>query len=505
MIDLDKKLEEFRQALSPRLSGDVRLDAMTRALYATDASMYQMQPLAVVIPRTIEDVHAAIEEAVRFDIPILPRGAGSSLAGQTVAEALVIDFTRHLDAVLEINPEEAWVRVEPGLVLDRLSAALAPYGLMVGPDPASSNRATLGGMVGNNATGTHSILYGNVINHIRELRTFLDDGSEARFKSLDAEAWRQKTSGSGRESEIYRGLEKLISAEQEVIERDTSRHWRRNSGYRIEHLLDPTSRNVAQLLCGSEGTLAVTTEITLSLVERPKRTAVGVAHFRTMREALESVTTILETSPSAVELFDGFAIEQTRRSPGFAHLLTFLDGEPGAVLLTEYYGETEAELAARVNDLALALRRAGYGYGVVPALSREQIENVWNVRKEGLGLIMSVEGDHKPQAFIEDASVPVQHLAEYVSELQQVLGDTRTVFYAHASAGTLHIRPFINLKDAREIEKMRDIAAGSMELVRKYGGTVSSEHGDGLARGWLLEPLVGPELYRVYRNVKSIF
>ena len=502
---MNANLSEFQHVLSPRLAGDLRLDEMTRALYATDASMYRMRPQAVLIPRTLDDVQAAIEEAARFEIPVLPRGGGSSLAGQTVGETLVVDFTKHLDAVVEISEEERWVRVQPGLVLDRLNVFLAATGLMVGPDPASSNRATLGGMVGNNATGTHSILYGSTIDHLLELDVFLDDGSRAHFHELDAEAWERRLQQDGREGAIYRGLDALLEADAETIRSRTPRHWRRNSGYRIERLLESGSRNPAHLLCGSEGTLAVTREIKLSLVERPKHTALGVVHFRTLREALESVATILETQPSAVELLDGIAIEQTRRAPGYAHRLTFIEGDPGAVLITEYYGAGERELAQRLADLRRVLDRAGRGYAVVPARTPTEIDNVWTVRKEGLGLIMGVEGDHKPLAFVEDASVPIEHLADYVDELLDLLDGTRTVVYAHASAGTLHIRPFINSKDVGEVAKMRDVAYGSMELVRRFGGTVSSEHGDGIARGWLLEPLVGPELYRVYRETKAVF
>ncbi|MEX2471412.1 MAG: FAD-linked oxidase C-terminal domain-containing protein, partial [Gemmatimonadota bacterium] len=376
---------------------------------------------------------------------------------------------------------------------------------MVGPDPASSNRATVGGMVGNNATGTHSILYGSTIDHLLELDVFLDDGSAAHFEEVDEEGWRRRLERGGREGAIYRGLDALLDADAATIERGTPRHWRRNSGYRIEALLDARHRNPARLLCGSEGTLAVTTEVKLALVERPRKTVLGIVHFTSLREALESVATILETEPSAVELFDGIAIEQTRRAPGYAHRLTFLEGRPEAVLITEYYGDDERELAGKLAELRRVLDAAGRGYAVVPARTPREIDNVWTVRKEGLGLIMGVEGDHKPVAFIEDASVPVEHLADYVDGLLELLDGIRTVVYAHASAGTLHIRPFINTKDAGDVERMREVAHGSMELVRRYGGTVSSEHGDGLARGWLLEELVGPDLYRVYRRTKEIF
>ena len=503
-----EKLGDFFAALRPRLAGGrLRTDAMTRALYATDASLYQVEPVGVLVPRHVDEVQAAVEAARRFGVPVLPRGSGTSLAGQTVGAALVIDFSKHLDRTLDFSAEEAWVRVEPGIVLDHLNAALQQHGLMVGPDPAPSNRATLGGMTANNATGTHSILYGNLIRHVRGARALLTDGAFADFGPLSPSAWAERMRRDGRQGELYRQLDALLKEKADVIERDTPRHWRRNSGYRVEYLLpsgDGTSeRNLAQLLCGSEGTLALATEIELSLVRRPEQAVLGVVHFESTDQALRSVTAILETEPSAVELFDGHAIEAARNAPGFAEKLTFIDGRPGAVLITEYAGSDETELLDKLERL----EKTRVGYAVVRALTPERIKDVWTVRKEGLGLIMGVKGDHKPVAFIEDASVPVEHLADYVAELEHVLADTRTdaVFYAHASAGCLHIRPFINTKDAREVEKMEAIAQSSMELVRKHGGAVSSEHGDGRARSWLNRGLLGDALYDVYREVKGIF
>lgn len=519
-------LDDFFEALAPRVSGDLRRDDMTCALYATDASMYQVMPYGVLFPKRPADVQAALETAHRFEVPVLPRGGGSSLAGQTVNAALVIDFSRYLDAILEVNPEERWARVEPGLVLDHLNTTLEEHGLTVGPDPASSNRATLGGMLANNATGTHSIRYGNMIHHVRRVKGYLSDGTPFDFGPLDEDGWAEKGEQKGREGEVFRALARLIAEEEDIIRRDTPKHWRRNSGYRLEYLLPgevpgavpPVGRftdgaamnvrNPAQLLCGSEGTLAVVTEITLSLVERPPQTALGIAHFETRDEALRAVTTILETDPSAVELFDGVAIESARSAPGFSHRLTFIDGDPGAVLITEYEGRSVRKLAEKLDALERTLAEAGTGYSVVRILAPEQIRNVWSVRKEGLGLIMGVRGAYKPVAFIEDASVPVEHLADYIDELSTLIEEaeeTRAVYYAHASAGTLHVRPFIDTKRPEEVEKMKRIAEGSMELVARYGGSVSSEHGDGRARGWLNERLLGSELCDVYRRVKKIF
>ncbi len=501
-----ERLRTLEAALAPRITGDLRSDTMSRALYATDGSMYKKMPVAVLRARSVEDVQAAVEACIAHGVPVLPRGGGSALAGQTVNEALVIDFSPYLNTLLEINAEEKWARVQPGMVLDLFNAQVGAHGLTLGPDPASSSRATLGGMVGNNATGTHSIVYGNTIHHVRRLDTILSDGSRATFGPLDAAGWQQAQGRAGFEGDLYRGLGTLIAEKAAVIERDTSRHWRRNSGYRLEHLLED-ERNVARLLCGSEGTLAITTEIEIGLVEKPRKTALGIVHYATLDAALRSAVTILETDPSAVELLDGYAIGAARRSPGFASKVTFVSGDPEAVLIVEYFGDTDAELHARLDALDEKLKKAGEGLAVVRALSPEQISNVWTVRKEGLGIIMSAKGDLKPIAFIEDASVPVEHLADYIAGLLRVLRDTNTpvALYAHASAGTLHVRPFINTKDRADVEKMRDIALASMELVRQYGGTVSSEHGDGLARSWLNRGLLGDELYEANVAVKKLF
>ena len=502
-----EQIRTFCDALAPRVEGDLRSDEMTRALYATDASLYQINPLAVLIPRHTADVQAALEVATEHCVPVLPRGGGSSLAGQAVGAALVIDFTKHLNQILEINPEEQWARVEPGVVLDDLNAAAAAHGLMVGPDPAPSSRATLGGMYANNSTGTHSIRYGNFIHHTRSAEVLLADGSAATFGPLGHDGWQARMRAAGFEGNIYRGLEALLAEKGDVIARDTPDHWRRNNGYRLEHLLGEGPRNLAKLVCGSEGTLAIATEITLDLVPRPEATALGIAHFETRTQALRAVSPILDTDPAAVELFDGVAIERTRQTEGFAQRLSFIEGDPGSVLLVEYFGSSKGELRGKMDDLEAVMAMLDGGFATVPLFDAAAIDNAWTVRKEGLGLLMGVKSDYKPVAVIEDASVPVEHLPDYIDELSTLVDGTgtRAVYYAHASAGCLHVRPFINTKDASEVEKMEALAEGSMELVKKYGGAISSEHGDGLVRSRLAEQMLGEDLYDAYRRTKQIF
>lgn len=501
------KLDAFFAELTRRVGGDVLRDRMSRFLYSTDASLYRIDPLGVLVPRSTEDVHAAVELARDWKVPILSRGGGSSLAGQTVGQALVIDFSHHLDQLLSLDVDERAVTVQPGLVLDVLNHRLAPHGLMVGPDPASSNRATIGGMVGNNATGTHSILYGSVVDHVLETEVLLADGSQVRLNEMSESSWQERERKTDAEGRLYRQVGAILNEDRTAIERDTPRHWRRAGGYRLERLLTMGRRNLSSLLCGSEGTLGVLTSIKLSLVDRPKRTGLAVVHFRSRMEALEAVPEILKSEPSAIELLDRHALDQCRAISGYAQMLTFVDGNPDALLLTEFYGTTEEELATRIRSLAQSLREKNIGYGVVEALTPVEIGNVWTVRKAGLGLILGVKGDFKPVAFIEDAAVPTEHLAAYIRALETVCAETNTriSMYAHASAGCLHVRPFINTKDAGEVQKMAEIARASAELVASFGGALASEHGDGLARSWLAESFYGRDLYGAYVKTKQAF
>jgi FAD/FMN-containing dehydrogenase/Fe-S oxidoreductase len=497
----------LHEQLAPRIAGDLHTDEMMRALYATDASMYAMEPVGVLVPRRTEDVQAALEVAHERGIPVLPRGGGSSLAGQGVNEALVIDVSNHLNRILDIDPGAQTARVEPGVTLSELNRAAAEHGLMVGPDPASANRATLGGMFANNATGTHSITYGNFIRHVRAAEVLLADGTATTVGPTDAATWQEKMRTDGLEGAIYRGLKALLAdGGRETIDADTPSHWRRNNGYRLEALLDDPP-NLAKLLCGSEGTLAVATEITCDLVEKPAATGLGVVHFESRNDALRAVTTVLETDPSAVELFDGVAIERTLQTPGYAERLTFLEGTPGSVLITEYSGDSDAEITDALDTLEQHMAEADRGYATVRVTEPDAVKNVWSIRKEGLGLLMGVEGDYKPWAFIEDASVPVENLADYIDELSTFVDatSTRAAYYAHASAGCLHVRPFVNTKDEAEVEKMTEIAKESLDLVKKYGGVVSSEHGDGIARGWANPELLGDDLYELCRETKVLF
>jgi FAD/FMN-containing dehydrogenase/Fe-S oxidoreductase len=511
-------LTEFLGALRQRSDGELRTDDYSRALYSTDASIYQAMPHGVLIPRSMEDVHAAVELANEHRVALLPRTAGSSLAGQAVNEALVIDMSRHLDAVLEVNTDEKWVRVQPGIVLDELNIHLAPMGLQFGPDPASSNRACLGGIVSNNSTGSHSILYGMTADHVLEMNVILSDGSRTCFGPLEAEALVRHLERSGLEGDIYRSIAALVDEEENVaaIRGGTPRHWRRCGGYNLDRFIDGAtfrvprdSRfNLSNLVCGGEGTLAVIEDVKLNLVPVPKMTALGIVHFDSLQAALSSVPAILEVNPSVVELIDHLGLQLCRDVPQYARLLrTFTEGDPNCILITEFYGDTDAELKDGIARLRKRLAgRPGTG-SIVPVIDPQHQTDVWTVRKVGLGLLMSIKGDYKPIPFIEDAAVPPEHLAEYVTRVERFCNDlgTDVGYYAHASAGCVHIRPLINTKAAEEVAKLPEITDFSVELLHGYGGSLSSEHGDGRARSWINERFFGPDLYRLYQQVKSTF
>ncbi len=511
------KIQEFLKTLQPRVDGELRTDRYSLILYSTDASIYQVPPYGVLIPRTVEDVHAAVELAANYKVPLLPRTAGSSLAGQAVNEALVIDFTRHLDQVLEVNTAEKWVRIQPGIVLDELNLYLKPMGLQFGPDPASSNRAAMGGIVSNNSTGSHSILYGMTSDHVLETNVILSDGSRASFGPVEEKQLAQRRNWNGLEGHIYRRVWEITQSQADVIRRGTPRHWRRCGGYNLDRFVEGVSYkyphdprlNLAQLISGSEGTLAVMTDIKLNLVPLPTKTALAIVHFNSLHQALAAAPVMLQVEPSAIELLDNLGLTMCRAVPEYARLLTtFVEGTPNCVLITEFSGESDTELAVKIDRLKKHLKKEKVGAtAVVPAITTQLQNNVWTVRKVGLGLMMSIKGDYKPIPFIEDAAVPVEYLADYVTRVEQFCNDlgTNVAYYAHASAGCIHIRPLINAKLAGEVDKLPRIAQFSLELVGEYGGALSSEHGDGRSRSWLNERFFGPELYALFKEVKRAF
>jgi FAD/FMN-containing dehydrogenase/Fe-S oxidoreductase len=489
------------------VEGDVRFDDYSRLLYATDASMYQVEPIGVVMPRTAADVHAVLELANRYNVPVLPRGGGTSLAGQTVNHAVVLDFSKHMNRVLEVNREEGWCRVQPGLVQDELNAHVRPLGLLFGPDTSTSNRATIGGMCGNNSAGSHSIAYGKTLDHVLELTCRLADGSEVVLRDLTPAELEAKSRGDGLEGQIYREVRRLVAAHAEEIRARYPRIMRRVSGYNLDELVKPQPFGLHRLAVGSEGTLVVVVEMKMRLVPKPRHTALDVIHYASLEEALESSPDLLTTGPYAVELTDKMILDLARDNIEQRQRMGFVQGDPAAIMIVEYAGESEAEVRAKVEALEALRGRRGIGYAAHLAFDPAEQQSIWKLRKSGLGLLLGMKGDRKPIAFVEDTAVDPARLPAFIARFREILGrhGATAGYYGHCSVGCLHIRPLINLKDAGQIRTMQRIAEEITALVLEFGGALSGEHGDGRARSPFNEALYGPRLYDAFRQVKRAF
>lgn len=499
---------DYINELRKHFRGDIRNDLASRILYSTDASIYQIEPLGVVFPKTQEDLHVAVELAARHKIPILPRGAGTSLAGQAIGEALIIDCSRWLDSMIEIDPEAQTAVVEPGVVLSKLNALAAKHALMFGPDPASAERATIGGVIANNATGAHSLLYGMTADHLLSADVIMSDGS----LGLLAE---RSTLDNPAVSSFYSAALEIREKYADLIPQNWPRSWRNSAGYRLNYLLPwspsvpsqwsgdsypanlkPGALNLATLLAGSEGTLAVIRRAKVNLVPKPKHTIVSVLSYQSNADACDDVPRLLLHHPSAVELLPRMIIRLARGVPEYARQMAWVVGDPAALLVVEFSGDDPwalKEAARKVGDV------------LTIAESQEEQARVWNVRKVGLGLLDSRPQSARPAAFIEDCAIPVQKLGEFVREVEKILSahGTGGGIYAHASAGCLHIRPILDLKTARGVIDLRSISEAVFALTIRLGGAMSSEHGDGLARSEYLEQTYGSELMNAMRLLKT--
>jgi FAD/FMN-containing dehydrogenase/Fe-S oxidoreductase len=496
--------------LKARINGEVRFDRTSRMLYSTDASNYQIEPVGVVIPKSLDDAIGAIELAASHGVPVLPRGGGSSLAGQTVGAALVIDFSKYLSRIIDLNVEEGTVLAEPGLNLESLNVQIKANKWMYGPDPSSSNRATIGGVIGNNSTGAHSILYGMTGDNVVSVRAALATGGVAELSQVSAETLAAQAAADDPRGRLLRDILEFREAHRELIARDFPPHWRRSTGYSLDELLKPDGEfNPARLLVSSEGTLATVLQARLRLVRTPTKTALVLLQFSELVPAMEATNRILECDPSAVELMDRMLIDLTRAQPGYASRISFIEGDPAGILAVEFYGETEKELVAKCDALEAHLQKHKITMQADPlrVLDAKRQADIWKVRKDGLGLLYSIRGDYKPIPVIEDVSVPVEHLAEFVGTVQAMCEEhgTTAAYYAHASAGCLHIRPLINLKSAEGVTMMTEMADEAAAMAHRFGGVMSGEHGDGLQRSSLNEVIFGPELYQAMREFKQLF
>jgi FAD/FMN-containing dehydrogenase/Fe-S oxidoreductase len=531
-------IADFRK----RFTGDLRLDPASRVLYSTDASMYQIEPFGVAFPKHQEDLHAAVELAAQYKVPILPRGSGSSLGGQAIGEALILDCSRHLTSILEINPEARTATVEPGVILAALNRAASQHGLMFGPDPASAERATMGGVIGNNATGAHSILYGMTADHLLAADVILADGSRVSWNSHQSSVISDQSVGE-RQAEIIRVIQEIRENYAEAIKQNYPKTWRNSAGYRLNYLLPWSPSKPPQwlgdypplypfdaaqgkpssltshlsslnpsslapfiihhssfiippsLLAGSEGTLAILARATLNLVPKPKHTILGLLAYDRIPAACDDVLRLLEFHPSAIELVPRMILRLARGVPAYARQMGWVVGDPAAILVVEFSGDDPAALKSQARKI---------GEVLTIAETPEEQARVWGVRKVGLGILDSRPTSARPAAFIEDCAIPVERLGEFIREIERILAghNAEGGIYAHASAGCLHIRPILDLHTGEGRRALRTIGEQVFALASRLGGSMSSEHGDGIVSGEWIERTYGPAVTEAMRRLK---
>ena len=478
---------------------EVLFDPFSRGLYSTDASIYQIEPLGVVVPKTTSDVFRTLEIASEAGLSVTPRGAGTSQSGQAIGAGLIMDTSKYLTGIGELDRDAARIRVQPGMVLDRLNRHLAPHGLFFPVDVATASRATLGGMAANNSAGSRSIRYGMMVDNVRRVSGSLADGTPVSFG--------MEVPPVGIESELASILATLRRRENDELERRIPKVMRRVAGYNLDRI-SPDGAEIVRLLVGSEGTLVFFTELELQLVPLPSRTVLGVCGFPDLESALKSVPSIVELDPSAVELVDGTLLDLAREIPSMrAAVREFVHGDPRSLLLVEFSGSNGEDVFADLHRLEELMGDLGHPHALTRAEDDDFQRRIWDVRKTAMSVVMSMKGDRKPVSFVEDCTVPLEHLAEYGARLEDVFRrhGTSGTWYAHASVGCLHVRPILNLKQDQDLRAMRTIAEEAHEIVRSFGGTHSGEHGDGLVRSEFLEPMLGSRLVGTFGEIKSAF
>ncbi|HDP75412.1 MAG TPA: FAD-binding oxidoreductase [Bacteroidales bacterium] len=513
MDDLESKLQSLENALDC----EIKWDLSTLIQYSTDASAYKEKPHAVVWPQNINDIQQVIRFAKKYKMPVIPRAAGTSLAGQVVGKGIIIDISKHFRKIINLDIDNRRVTVEPGVILDELNLFLKPHGLFFGPETSTSNRCTLSGMVGNNSCGSHSLVYGSTRDHLHSVKMILDDGNEYFFGEVNQKEFSKKLQFQNREGDIYRFIQNLIGNPQNQIliteNFPDSSVKRRNTGYALDTLIGTVAAggelplNLAKLIAGSEGTFGIITEITLNLVTiPPKEKAVIAVHLHTRADAFKANLIALKHKPWAVELMDNIILECTKGNIEQQKNRFFVQGDPGAILIVEFFADCKDEIENAARAMEREMRDAGYGYHF-PIIWGIETAKVWNLRKAGLGVLSNVVGDAKPVSLIEDTAVPVNRLPEYMVDFEKIMQrySLECVYHAHIGTGELHLRPVLNLKDPKDVELFHTIGHEVAKLVKSYRGSLSGEHGDGRLRGEFIPFFYSNEVYQLMRELKLAF
>jgi FAD/FMN-containing dehydrogenase/Fe-S oxidoreductase len=502
-------MADLRADLAARLDGEVRFDPISRALYSTDASVYQIEPVGVAVVRSRDDVLAAIACCREHGCSITARGGGTSQAGQAIGAGLQLDTSKYFNRLLEVNVAARWARVEPGIVLDELNTHLAPHGLRFAPDISTASRATIGGMISNNSSGARSVIYGKTIDHVLDLHVALADGSVAHVRPLTPDALEDACAASTLEGAGYRTVRRLAARHADEIARRYPRILRRVGGYNLDAFTPSEAPfNLARLIVGSEGTLGIIVEARLNLVPLPTATAVLTVEYDDLLDALGETPAILTHHPSAVEVMDRSILDHARENPALEEMRrAIIHTDCGALLCVELHGDDAAELPPRLERLEHEIRARGVARHTVRATAPADQARIWKLRESSLGLSMAMKGDGKSISFVEDTAVAPEKLRDYIARFLEIIrrhGTTAGV-YAHASVGCLHVRPVVNMKTSDGVRQFETIASEVADLVLEFGGALSGEHGDGLVRGPFMMRMFGPALYEAFRTIKQTF
>jgi len=502
--------------LQQSLEGDLFIDDITTTIYSTDASAYKEKPFAVTRPLNNQDIKKIVKYANENNFSLIPRAAGTSLAGQVVGSGIIVDISKYFTNVLEINKEESWIRIQPGVILEEMNNELAEYNLFFAPETSTANRCTIGGMVGNNACGLHSVIYGSTRDHLISVKTILSDGSEAEFKPLTKKEFEDKCKLENLEGKIYKNINKILSSPQN--QKNINKEFpdkairRRNTGYAIDLLLDSqpfldsnNKFNFAKLIAGSEGTLAFITEIKLNLIEMPpKEKAIICVHFNNLEQSFKANLIALKYNPGAVELMDKTILDCTSDNILQSKNRFFIKGDPAAVLMIEFARNTKDEILELAKNMEAEMRTNNYGYHF-PIIWNNDTKKVWDLRKAGLGVMSNIKGDTKPVSLVEDTVVAVEKLPDYISDFNKILQkhNLNCIYHAHIGTGELHLRPMLNLKKTEDVKLFRTVALETAKLVKRYNGSLSGEHGDGRLRGEFIPIMIGEENFNLIKEIKN--
>lgn len=493
--------------LKERIKGDVRGDPLIRQIYSVDASIYEVEPLAIVIPCDREDLQLALQIAASHHIPVTARGAATGITGSCLGTGLIIDTSKYLDRILEIDLAEESATCEPGVVQDRLNEALSPFGYRLGPDTSTGNRATLGGMTANNSAGARSLHYGKMSDHVLAVNLALAGGELLRCRPIDGQEWEKKRLQQDQEGQIYREVHRLLTTHRAAIKARFPKIPRNVSGYNLDLLLQSPPLNLSQLVVGSEGTLGIATEIKVKIAKKPHHTGLCIIHIHDVIAALQFLDKMLAHHPFALEMIDDNILAAGRRSPSMHNKLHWLSGHPKAVFVAEFEGATEKEVGEKLKAFAADMQMQHFGCDPVLITNPQRMDHVWEVRKAGLGLLLSKRSYSRAIAFIEDLSIHPQQLASFMKQFYSYLASVgkEAGIYGHIGSGCMHIRPYIDLRSREELALMKQIMKDVSSMVLAHGGAMSGEHGDGLIRSWLNEKMFGKELYQAFKDIKAAF